>query len=225
MELHYGKHHRGYVDKLNKLIEGTRFDDLPLEQIIISAREQANIKILNNAAQAWNHAFFWQSLSPTSQSAPVGRIRELIEDEFGDIDKFKKEFRELIEDEFGDIDKFKKEFRTAALSQFGSGWTWLVLDAGKLRIMSTTNADSPIGTNMVPLLTLDVWEHAYYLDYQNERARYVDAFLNELIDWRFALDNVQVCEKGLSDSGVEAVAAKILVKDRRPGSPSVVKVA
>lgn len=207
MEFHYGKHHRGYVDKLNKLIEGTRFDDLPLEQIIISAREQANIKILNNAAQAWNHAFFWQSLSPTSQSAPVGRIRE------------------LIEDEFGDIDKFKKEFRTAALSQFGSGWTWLVLDAGKLRIMSTTNADSPSGTHMVPLLTLDVWEHAYYLDYRNERARYVDAFLNKLINWRFALDNVQVGEKGLSDSGVEAVAAKILVKDRRPGTTSVVKAA
>ena len=178
MELHYGKHHRGYVDKLNKLIEGTQFADLPLEQIIVSARENAEIDILNNAAQAWNHAFFWQSLSPTGQSEPVGRIRD------------------LIEDEFGDIDTFKKEFRAAATSQFGSGWTWLVLDAGNLRIMSTTNADSPIGTHMTPLLTLDVWEHAYYLDYQNERARYVDAFLDKLIDWRFALDNVQVGEKG-----------------------------
>ena len=151
---------------------------MPLEQIIVSARESAEIDILNNAAQAWNHAFFWQSLSPTGQSEPVGRIRD------------------LIEDEFGDIDKFKKEFRAAATSQFGSGWTWLVLDAGKLRIMSTTNADSPVGTHMTPLLTLDVWEHAYYLDYQNERARYVDAFLDKLIDWRFALDNVQVGEKG-----------------------------
>ena len=178
MDVHYGKHHRGYVDKLNKLIEGTRFEDMPLEQIIVSAREGADIDILNNAAQAWNHAFFWQSLSPTGQSEPVGRIRD------------------LIEDEFGDIDKFKKEFRAAAISQFGSGWTWLVLDAGKLRIMSTTNADSPVGTHMTPLLTLDVWEHAYYLDYQNERARYVDAFLDKLIDWRFALDNVQVGEKG-----------------------------
>ena len=178
MELHYGKHHRGYVDKLNKLIEGTDFEDLPLEQIIVLARETAEIDILNNAAQAWNHAFFWQSLSPTGQSEPVGRIRD------------------LIEDEFGDIDKFKKEFHAAATSQFGSGWTWLVLDAGKLRIMSTTNADSPVGTHMTPLLTLDVWEHAYYLDYQNERARYVDAFLDKLIDWRFALDNVQVGEKG-----------------------------
>ena len=178
MELHYGKHHRGYIDKLNKLIKGTHFEDLPLEQIIVSARESAEIDILNNASQAWNHAFFWQSLSPTGQSEPVGRIRD------------------LIEDEFGDIDEFKKEFRAAATSQFGSGWTWLVLDAGKLRIMSTTNADSPIGTHMTPLLTLDVWEHAYYLDYQNERARYVDAFLDKLIDWRFALDNVQVGEKG-----------------------------
>ena len=178
MEFHYGKHHRGYVDKLNNLIEGTHFEDMPLEQIIVSARESAEIDILNIAAQAWNHAFFWQSLSPTGQSEPVGRIRD------------------LIEDEFGDIDKFKKEFRAAATSQFGSGWTWLVLDAGKLRIMSTTNADSPVGTHMTPLLTLDVWEHAYYLDYQNERARYVDAFLDKLIDWRFALDNVQVGEKG-----------------------------
>ena len=178
MEFHYGKHHRGYVDKLNKLIEGTRFEDLPLEQIIISAREQAEIDILNNAAQAWNHAFFWQCLSPKGQSEPVGRIRD------------------LIEDEFGGIDKFKEDFRAAATSQFGSGWTWLVLDSGKLRIMSTTNADSPIGTDMTPLLTLDVWEHAYYLDYRNERARYVDAFLDRLIDWKFALDNVQVAEKG-----------------------------
>ena len=178
MEFHYGKHHRGYVDKLNKLIEGTRFEDLPLEQIIISAREQAEIDILNNAAQAWNHAFFWQCLSPKGQSEPVGRIRD------------------LIEDEFDGIDKFKEDFRAAATSQFGSGWTWLVLDSGKLRIMSTTNADSPIGTDVTPLLTLDVWEHAYYLDYRNERARYVDAFLDRLIDWKFALDNVQVAEKG-----------------------------
>ncbi len=177
MEYHYGKHHRGYVDKLNALIEGTRFEDLPLEQIIVSAREQAEIDILNNAAQAWNHAFFWQCLSPKGQSEPVGRIRD------------------LVEDEFGDIDKFKEDFRAAATSQFGSGWTWLVLDSGKLRIMSTTNADSPVGTDVTPLLTLDVWEHAYYLDYRNERARYVDAFLDRLIDWKFALDNVQAAEK------------------------------
>ena len=177
MEYHYDKHHRGYVDKLNKLIDGTRFADLPLEQIIVSAREQAEIDILNNAAQAWNHTFFWQCLSPKGQSEPVGRIRD------------------LIEDGFGGIDKFKEDFRAAATSQFGSGWTWLVLDGGKLRIMSTTNADSPIGTDMTPLLTLDVWEHAYYLDYRNERARYVDAFLDRLIDWKFALDNAQVAEK------------------------------
>ena len=178
MELHYGKHHRGYVDKLNALIKGTRFEDLPLEQIIVSAREQAEIDILNNAAQAWNHAFFWRSLSATGQTEPVGRIRDLIEDEFGDIDAFKKAFFE------------------AATSQFGSGWTWLVLDSGQLRIMNTTNADTPLATHMTPLLTLDVWEHAYYLDYRNERARYVDAFLDKLINWRFALDNVQTGEQG-----------------------------
>jgi Fe-Mn family superoxide dismutase len=178
MEYHYGKHHRGYVDKLNTLIEGTRFQDMPLEQIIVAARESSEIDILNNAAQAWNHAFFWQCLSPKGQSEPVGRIRD------------------LIEDEFGGIDKFKEKFRAAATSQFGSGWTWLVLDSGKLRIMSTSNAESPIGTHMTPLLTLDVWEHAYYLDYRNERARYVDAFLDRLIDWKFALDNARVAEKG-----------------------------
>ena len=178
MELHYGKHHRGYVDKLNTLIKGTRFEGLPLEQIIVSAREQAEIDILNNAAQAWNHAFFWRSLSPTGQTEPVGRIRDLIEDEYGDIGTFRKAFFE------------------AATSQFGSGWTWLVLDAGKLRIMNTTNADTPLATHMTPLLTLDVWEHAYYLDYRNERARYVDAFLDKLVNWRFALDNVQTGEKG-----------------------------
>lgn len=178
MELHYGRHHRGYVDKLNSLITDTRFDGMPLEQIVVSAREQAEIDILNNAAQAWNHAFFWRSLSPTGETEPVGRIRDLIEDEFGDIDTFKKAFSE------------------AATSQFGSGWTWLVLDAGKLRIINTTNADTPLGTHMTPLLTLDVWEHAYYVDYRNERARYVDAFLDKLVNWRFALDNVQTAEKG-----------------------------
>ena len=207
MELHYGKHHQAYVDKLNKLIEGTRFEDLPLEQIIVSAREQANIDILNNAAQAWNHAFFWQSLSPTAQSEPVGRIRE------------------LIEDEFGGIEEFKKEFRAAATTQFGSGWTWLVLDSGKLRIMNTTNADSPIGTHMVPLLTLDVWEHAYYLDYRNERARYVDAFLDNLVDWRFALDNVQVGEKNEANRADTGRVAKGSDERAVAGSKETMKAA
>jgi Fe-Mn family superoxide dismutase len=189
MELHYGKHHRGYIDKLNSLIEGTRFEDLPLEQIIVSAREQAEIDILNNAAQAWNHEFFWRSLSPTGQTEPVGRIRDLIEDEFGDIDTFKKAFFE------------------AATSQFGSGWTWLVLDAGKLRIMNTTNADTPLATHVIPLLTLDVWEHAYYLDYRNERARYVNGFLDKLVNWRFALDNVQTGEKDENPQTPQAARA------------------
>jgi Fe-Mn family superoxide dismutase len=207
MEVHYGKHHRAYVDKLNKLIEGTRFEDLPLEQIIVSAREQAEIGILNNAAQAWNHAFFWQCLSPAAQSEPVGRIRE------------------LIEDEFGGIEKFKKEFHAAATSQFGSGWTWLVLDSGKLRIMNTTNADSPVGTHMVPLLTLDVWEHAYYLDYRNERVRYVNAFLNNLVDWRFALDNVQVGEKDAATRENKKRAANSPGEKAVPGSENAMRAA
>jgi len=177
MELHYGKHHRGYVEKLGKLIEDTRYSDMPLEQIITAARERGDTDIFNNAAQAWNHAFFWKCLMPSGQTEPVGRIRE------------------LVENEYGSVDRFKDAFRGAATSQFGSGWTWLVLDGGKLRILSTSDADTPAGTRMTPLLTLDVWEHAYYVDYRNERARYVDAVLDNLINWRFALDNVQIAEK------------------------------
>jgi len=186
MELHYGKHHRGYVEKLGKLIEGTRYADMPLEQIIVAAREQGESGIFNNAAQVWNHSFFWKSLTPSGQPEPVGRIRD------------------LVEQDFGDIERFKDEFRKTATSHFGSGWTWLVLDDGKLRILSTSDADTPAGTQMTPLLTLDVWEHAYYVDYRNERARYVDAVLDHLINWRFALDNVQVAandEQQSKDSG------------------------
>lgn len=172
LEYHYGKHHKGYVDKLNKLIDGTAFEGLGLEDIIVSARKKAEVGILNNAAQAWNHAFLWESMSPNGASKPDGQIKE------------------MIEDEFGDLEGFKERFKKAALSQFGSGWAWLVKDGSKLRILTTGNADSPIGTDMTPLLTLDVWEHAYYLDYRNDRERYIEAFLNELINWKFAASNL-----------------------------------
>lgn len=172
LEYHYGKHHKGYVDKLNKLIDGTALEGLGLEDIIVSARKKAEVGILNNAAQAWNHAFLWESMSPNGASKPDGQIKE------------------MIEDEFGDLEGFKERFKKAALSQFGSGWAWLVKDGSKLRILTTGNADSPIGTDMTPLLTLDVWEHAYYLDYRNDRERYIEAFLNELINWKFAASNL-----------------------------------
>jgi Fe-Mn family superoxide dismutase len=176
LSYHYDKHHRGYVDKLNKLIDGTPYAGLSLEDIVIKAREDAAIDILNNALQVWNHTFLWESMSPNGGSMPEGRIKQ------------------LVEENFGDLDTFRKRFTDAALSHFGSGWVWLVLDGPKLRILSTGNADSPVGTHMVPLMTLDVWEHAYYIDYRNERARYVDTFLDKLVNWKFAAANLRGIE-------------------------------
>ena len=173
LSYHYDKHHRGYVDKLNKLIDGTSYAGLPLEDIVSTARENADIDILNNALQVWNHAFLWESMSPNGGSVPEGRVKELIEDSFGDLQTFRDRFKE------------------AAVSHFGSGWVWLVLDGPRLRILTTVNADSPVGTHMLPVLTLDVWEHAYYVDYRNERARYVETFLDKLVNWKFAAANLR----------------------------------
>ncbi len=173
MSCHYGKHHKAYVEKLQKQIAGTPLENLELEAIIAKARASASIGILNNAAQAWNHEFLWNSMSPNGGQQPQGQVMA------------------LVEEHFGDYDRFKDEFRKSALGQFGSGWTWLVMDGTKLRILSTGNADSPVGTHLRPLLTLDVWEHAYYLDYQNERERYVNSFLERLINWKFAAANLE----------------------------------
>lgn len=170
---HFGRHHKGYVDKLNGLIDGTPYDGLALEQIIARARINADLDVLNNALQAWNHAFLWESMSPNGGGKPNGHIKE------------------LIEKDFGDFARFKQNFRDTAISLFGAGWVWLVEDHGKLRIITTGNADSPVGTGVNPLLVLDVWEHAYYIDYRNERARYVDGFLDRLINWKTAAANLQ----------------------------------
>ncbi|MBT8089840.1 MAG: superoxide dismutase [Gammaproteobacteria bacterium] len=169
---HYDRHHKGYAKKLEKLVKGTDYEGLSLEEMIVRARKEAQIDILNNAAQVWNHNFFWKSLSPNG-GKPNGRIKNLVEVSFKN---------------FGD---FENEFRSAATGLFGSGWVWLVLDRGKIRITTSSNADSPVGTDLVPLLTLDVWEHAYYLDYQNERAGFVDAFLDKLVNWDFAAANLE----------------------------------
>ncbi|MEO1204164.1 MAG: superoxide dismutase [Pseudomonadota bacterium] len=180
LEIHYDRHHRAYVDKLNALIEGTDYDDLSLEQVIDKARLDGDVGILNNALQAWNHGFLWQSMSPGGSDRPEGAIMNLIESEFGSLDGFFERFRE------------------AALGQFGSGWVWVVLEAGKLRVTTTGNADSPVGTHQLPLLTLDVWEHAYYLDFQNERARYVDTFLTKLVNWDFAAAQLSMSDQLLA---------------------------
>lgn len=170
---HYGKHHKAYVDNLNKLTAGTEFADQSLEKIISATAGKADKNaIFNNAAQTWNHTFYWQSLKPKGAGEPPAVLKQ------------------KIEAAFGTLDACKQELATAATNQFGSGWVWLVLDNGKLKVVKTGNADVPLTTGMQPLLTIDVWEHAYYLDYQNRRADYVNAVLENLIHWNFAADNL-----------------------------------
>ena len=170
---HYGKHHRGYVDNLNKLVAGTRYDGMSLEAIVAgSAGHPETTAIFNNAAQAWNHAFYWRSMSPTGGGQPQAELRQ------------------RIEASFGSVDACRAELAKAAAAQFGSGWAWLVLDGETLRVVATSNADVPQAKAMQPLLVIDVWEHAYYLDHQNRRADYVQAVLDKLINWEFALQNI-----------------------------------
>jgi len=170
---HYGKHHQGYVDTLNKLITGTDLASLSLVKLITdTAGKTDKAAIFNSAAQVWNHTFYWRSLRPKGGGAPPAALQT------------------LIETSFGTLDACKKELATAATTQFGSGWAWLVLDAGVLKVVRTGNAETPLTMGLKPLLNLDVWEHAYYLDYQNRRADYVNAVLDKLIDWGFAADNL-----------------------------------
>jgi Fe-Mn family superoxide dismutase len=177
LDVHHGKHHRGYVEKLNKAIVGTDFEGMAIEDIIVKARDASRIGIFNNAAQAWNHAFLWDSMSPDGGGDPQGDLQS------------------AIVSSFGSMDEFRDRFRKAAIGQFGSGWAWLVRDGDELQILSTGNADTPITEGKRALLTLDVWEHAYYLDYQNERDRYVDAFLENLVNWEFAALNFEAARK------------------------------
>jgi superoxide dismutase, Fe-Mn family len=170
---HYRKHHKGYVDNLNKLVEGTEYADLSLERIITeTAGKPDKTAIFNDAAQAWNHTFYWRSLRPKGGGEPPAVLKQ------------------KIEASFVNLDACKKELATAATTQFGSGWAWLVLEADKLTVVKTGNAALPLTRGMKPLLTIDVWEHAYYLDYQNRRADYVNAVLDKLINWNFAAENL-----------------------------------
>ena len=174
ISFHYGKHHKDYVDKLNKLVAGTDLAELSLEALILrTAGRPEYVAIFNNAAQAWNHSFYWRSLSPAgAKSLPAA-------------------LNELIRKSFGDVSVLKQELAKAATDQFGSGWAWLVLDGTELRVTRTGNGDDPLPTHMKPLLAIDVWEHAYYLDYQNRRADHVHAILDNLINWEFAARNLK----------------------------------
>ena len=170
---HHDKHHAAYVTNLNKLIEGTELASKSLEEIVKeSAKDPSKAGIFNNAGQVWNHNFFWNSLAPGGGGAPTGALAE------------------KINADFGSFDKFKEEFKTAATTQFGSGWAWLVLDNGTLKVTKTANADTPLVHGQTPLLTLDVWEHAYYLDFQNRRPDYITNFLDNLANWEFAAANL-----------------------------------
>jgi Fe-Mn family superoxide dismutase len=170
---HYGKHHKTYVDNLNKLITGTDFANLSLENIITKTAGQADhMPIFNNAAQTWNHTFYWKSMKLNGGGEPPDALKG------------------KIEASFGSVDACKKELASTAVSQFGSGWAWLVIDGTQLKVVKTPNANMPMAVGLKPLLVIDVWEHAYYLDYQNRRADYVNALLDKLINWEFALQNV-----------------------------------
>ena len=170
---HYGKHHQGYVDNLGKLVKDTEYAELPLEKIITGTAGVADkAAIFNNAAQVWNHTFYWQSLTPKDGGEPPAALKA------------------RIDASFGSVDACKKEIAAAAVAQFGSGWAWLVLDGDKLKVVKSANAENPLKAGLKPLLTVDVWEHAYYLDYQNRRADHVAAVLDKLINWEFALKNL-----------------------------------
>ena len=174
LEFHHGKHHNAYVVNCNKLIEGTELQNESLENIIKKcAGDTSKAGIFNNAAQVWNHSFYWRCIKPAGGGAPAGKIAE------------------MIQAAWGSYEKFAEEFKTAAATQFGSGWAWLVLKDNQLQIMKTANADCPVAHGCKALLTIDVWEHAYYLDYQNRRPDYIATFIEKLINWDFVNSNLE----------------------------------
>ena len=172
LEVHHGRHHRAYIEKTNELVPDAGFDGRPLVEIVrATAGRDGNKALFRNAAQAWNHRFFWHSMSPTGGGGPSGELAAAIKSDFGS-------FEALL-----------RALRDAAIGRFGSGWVWLVVDGGRLAVVATGNADTPLSGPALPLITLDVWEHAYYLDYQNRRPDYVEAWLGRLANWSFAAEN------------------------------------
>jgi Fe-Mn family superoxide dismutase len=174
ISFHYGKHHKAYVDNTNRMIAGTELAKASLEDIVKATTGKPDKKgLFNNAAQVWNHSFYWKSLSPKGGGQPSGKLLD------------------MVKSDFGDFAKFKDELSKAAVSQFGSGWAWVVVEGGKLKVEQTANADNPLTSpGKKPLLTIDVWEHAYYVDYRNRRPDYVTAVLDKLINWEFAAQNL-----------------------------------
>jgi Fe-Mn family superoxide dismutase len=171
---HHGKHHKAYVDNLNKLLPGSPFENSTLEEIILAvAGDATKAGFFNNAAQVWNHTFFWNCMKPGGGGAPSGALAA------------------KIDAAFGSYEKFAEQFKAAAVGRFGSGWAWLVLDGGELKIMSTPNAETPMTGGKKALLTVDVWEHAYYLDFQNRRPDFVQTFLDHLVNWDFVAANLR----------------------------------
>jgi Fe-Mn family superoxide dismutase len=169
LEFHHGKHHKAYVDNLNKLLEGKPEANKSLEDII----KTSDGGVFNNSAQVWNHTFYWSSMKPNGGGQPTGELAQ------------------AITRDFGSYEKFAEEFTTAGATQFGSGWAWLVLDKGKLAVTKTPNADLPLKHGQKALLTMDVWEHAYYIDFRNARPKYIETFLKHLANWDFALENLK----------------------------------
>jgi Fe-Mn family superoxide dismutase len=177
LQFHHDKHHKAYVDKLNAAIEGTRYADMTLDDIIrASAKTPQDVGVFNNAAQHWNHTFFWNCLTPKGGGKPEGELAA------------------RIEADFGGYDDFAKAFKAAATGQFGSGWAWLVLDGDDLKVTATPNAELPLMHGQEALLTCDVWEHAYYLDYQNRRPDFVDTVLQKLVNWRYVAERLAEAE-------------------------------
>jgi Fe-Mn family superoxide dismutase len=170
---HYGKHHKAYVDNLNNLVKGGEFEGQSLEAIIkATAGKPDKAGVFNNAAQVWNHTFYWNCLKPNGGGKPTGRIAQ------------------MIDSDLGGYDKFKADFAQTCVTQFGSGWGWLVAEGGKLKLVKTPNAENPMVKGQTALLTIDVWEHAYYLDYQNRRPDHVNAVIDKLLNWDFAAQNL-----------------------------------
>jgi Fe-Mn family superoxide dismutase len=174
LEFHHGKHHKTYIDTLNKLIQGSDLEKASLEDIIVETAGKADkLQIFNNAGQVWNHNFYWQSMTPNGGGQPKGDIAD------------------ALKTDLGGYEGFVESFKTAGTTQFGSGWAWLVIENGKVKVTKTANADDPLPHGQTALLTMDVWEHAYYLDWQNRRADYIKAFVDHLINWDFVNRNLK----------------------------------